>query len=98
MQWYKSSIEELIRLLDSDQQGLRTAQADERLEQNGPNQLEEAAQKKPLQILLAQFTDVMILILLAAAVISGVVGEWTDSIVILIIVLLNAVLFLDDLR
>ena len=99
MQWYKSSIEELIRLLDSDQQGLRTAQADERLEQNGPNQLEEAAQKKPLQILLAQFTDVMILILLAAAVISGVVGEWTDSIVILIIVLLNAVLgFVQEWR
>lgn len=99
MQWYKTNIAQLIELLDSSDKGLRSAEAEERLERNGPNQLEEAKRKSVWQILLAQFRDLMILILLGAAVVSGIVGEWTDGLVILVIVLLNAGIgFLQEFR
>src|SRR5690606_30323194 len=99
MQWYKTNIAHLIELLDSSDNGLRSAEAEERLERNGPNQLEEAKRKSVWQILLAQFRDLMILILLGAAVVSGIVGEWTDGLVILVIVLLNAGIgFLQEFR
>ncbi|HZG25240.1 MAG TPA: HAD-IC family P-type ATPase, partial [Chitinophagaceae bacterium] len=59
-------------------------------EQFGANVLEETKQKSKLQILMGQFADVMILILVIAAVISFVVGEHTDAFVILAIIIANA--------
>jgi Ca2+-transporting ATPase len=65
----------------------------------GPNVLEEAPPRAPLAILLAQFADVMILILLAAAVVAGAVGDLADTVVIAIIVVLNAVIgFFQEYR
>ena len=67
--------------------------------QFGPNELQEGKKKSIAGMLLAQFKDVMILILLAAAIISGIIGDLTDTIVILIIVLLNAVIgFFQEYR
>lgn len=99
MKWHRQSIEEIVQSLGSSAKGLSTDEANKRLKETGPNQLEEGKRKKPLHILLAQFRDVMILILLAAAIISGIVGDITDTIVILIIVILNAVVgFIQEYR
>jgi Ca2+-transporting ATPase len=92
LNWHSLSIEETFELLDTQQQGLSTPNAEAKLLQYGPNELQEGKKKNIAGMLLAQFKDVMILILLAAAIISGIIGDLTDTIVILVIVLLNAIL------
>ena len=76
----------------SRQQGLSTSEAARRLSEYGPNELLEKGKKKAWRILLAQVTEVMILILLAAVIISVALHEYIDAIVILVIVVLNTVL------
>jgi Ca2+-transporting ATPase len=99
MIWHTASTSETFEALDAHQNGLTNAVADQRLLQNGPNELQEGKKKSIALLLLAQFKDVMIIILLAAAVIAGVVGDFTDSIVILVIVVLNAFLgFFQEFR
>jgi Ca2+-transporting ATPase len=99
LNWHRLSIEETFELLDTQQQGLSTPNAEAKLLQYGPNELQEGKKKNIAGMLLAQFKDVMILILLAAAIISGIIGDLTDTIVILVIVLLNAILgFIQEYR
>jgi Ca2+-transporting ATPase len=99
LNWHRLSIEETFELLDTQQQGLSTPNAEAKLFQYGPNELQEGKKKNIAGMLLAQFKDVMILILLAAAIISGIIGDLTDTIVILVIVLLNAILgFIQEYR
>jgi len=74
------------------QQGLSTSEAARLLSVHGPNELIEKGKKKAWRILLAQVKEVMILILLAAVVISAVMQEYIDAIVISVIVVLNTIL------
>ncbi len=73
-------------------QGLSAAEAERRLGEYGPNALKEPPPRSLLSMFLGQMKEVLVLILIVAAVISGALGEWADSIVILIIVVLNACL------
>ena len=99
MKFHKLSIPEVFEVLGTNQQGLTASAAEEKLLQTGLNELEEGKKKNIAGMLLSQFKDVMILILLAAAIIAGLVGDLTDTIVILIIVLLNAFLgFFQEYR
>lgn len=99
MNWHRLSKEEVIELTGSSLDGLKNNAAEEKKRIIGPNQLEEGKKKTPLVIFMSQFTDLMILILLGAAVISGVIGDLKDTIVILIIVLLNAIIgFIQEYR
>ena len=99
MKFHKLSIPEVFEVLGTNQQGLTASAAEEKLLQTGLNELEEGKKKSIAGMLLSQFKDVMILILLAAAIIAGLVGDLTDTIVILIIVLLNAFLgFFQEYR
>jgi len=99
MKWHKLSPADTLEILQSNPQGLSPVSAGEKLLQTGHNELTEGKKKTMAGILLAQFKDVMILILLAAAVIAGSVGDLADTIVILIIVLLNAVIgFFQEYR
>ncbi len=72
--------------------GLTQAQAQERLKEYGENVLAQAKPPNPLRIFFGQFRDAMVLILLAATGISALLGEWTDAVTIIVIVLLNAIL------
>ncbi|MGB5007960.1 MAG: cation-translocating P-type ATPase [Ferruginibacter sp.] len=99
MNWHRLSIPELFELLGINRQGLSTVAAAEKLEHIGPNELQEGKRRSIAGMFFGQFKDVMILILLAAAVISGFIGDLTDTIVILIIVLLNALVgFFQEYR
>jgi Ca2+-transporting ATPase len=81
------------------EQGLGDAEAGRRLAAHGPNALPEGRRRGPLAMLLAQFGDFMILVLIAAAVVSGLVGEAADSIAIVVIVCLNALIgFIQEYR
>ena len=75
------------------------AEARRRLKQWGPNVIREKKQKNVLEIFLNQFKDFMVLVLLAATLVSGILQEYSDAIIIIIIVLLNAFLgFLQEYK
>ncbi|MHB8759076.1 MAG: cation-translocating P-type ATPase [Thiobacillus sp.] len=79
--------------------GLAAQVAAERLAQQGPNALQESGRRNPLAMLASQFTDFMILVLIAAAVIAGIVGEPEDTIAIVVIVFLNGIIgFVQEYR
>lgn len=72
--------------------GLSAAEAATRLQRFGPNELIERGGKMPWQILLGQFTSKLVLILIVAAVVSAIVGDFKDAVAIIAIAILNAVL------
>ena len=71
--WQKSR-EELLQELDSTPEGLTGAEAARRLEQYGPNELQEGGRKSVLRIFLEQFADFLVIILILAAVVSAILG------------------------
>ena len=90
--WHSLSAEEVLEDLNSAATGLSVAEAATRLAANGPNELKEGEPISPLQIFLDQFKSLIIWILIAAGVLSGVMGEVVDAIAIFAIVVLNAVI------
>ncbi|MEY3195343.1 MAG: hypothetical protein RIQ78_1440 [Bacteroidota bacterium] len=99
MNWHLIHGDEVIRQTNSQAEGLSTSQAGERLGVYGPNVLETKKMSPPWVVFLFQFKDVMILILLVAAIVSGLIGEMKDSMVIIIIVILNAIIgFVEEYR
>ncbi|QTX31366.1 cation-translocating P-type ATPase [Aminithiophilus ramosus] len=87
------SVEEVLHDHDTlPERGLSSAEAERRLGEYGPNELVERGGKKAWQIVLAQVRDVMILILLAAVLVSLALGEYGDGVVIFVIVVLNTAL------
>lgn len=92
-------INTLLDELKSGEQGLTSSEATDRLNSDGRNEIIDTKKKTALSIFLGQFTDVMILILVAAAVISGLLGDKTDMVIIIAIVILNAVVgFIQEFR
>ena len=90
---YQEVLDDLIVRLGADpKNGLTSEQAARLLDQFGPNALSEKKKQTMLQKLLAQFKDVMVLILIAASVVSAFLGEYIDAGVIIAIVVINAVL------
>lgn len=93
MKWYMQGKDDVLDELDSDlEDGLSKDEAENRLEKYGYNKLKEEKKRTLLSRILAQFADFLVLILIAAAIISVFVGESTDAIVIIAIVILNAFL------
>jgi Ca2+-transporting ATPase len=97
---WQGTPEELAAALKSDPaSGLSSAAAQEALRVHGPNRLQEKAGSTPLQVFLEQFKDVIVWVLIGAAVVAGLLGEWVDTLAIAAIVLLNAVLgFIQEYR
>jgi len=92
---YRQSIADVLRTLGADaQSGLTTAKAQEKLRSDGYNELAKPPKVSLFRRFIDQFKDLMIIILLAAALVSFIADpkEWVDSLVILIVVILNAVL------
>ncbi len=89
---YQQNTEQVLSHFKTSKQGLTSAGAGALLEQYGLNALKEKKRRTPLRMFLDQFTDFMVLVLIAAAVVSGIIGEPADTIAIVVIVLLNAAL------
>jgi P-type Ca2+ transporter type 2C len=98
--WYKLGADETAAVLQTDAaSGLSEREATRRAAEFGANELVETGAKSPWRILWEQLTSVMVLILLAAVVISALVGDWKDAGVIAAIVVLFAVLgFIQEYR
>lgn len=90
MNWHLTSTKETLELLASRPGGLTQQEADQRRGGHPPNRLPEPRRVTLLQVVLRQFRDVMILTLLGAAVLSGVIGDVKDTLVIALIVVVNA--------
>jgi len=90
--WHNIESAEVLQRISSSKTGLSSEEAHQRLIEYGPNAIPEKRQRTLLIILLKQFSDFMIIVLLMAALISGFIGEPEDTIVILVIVLLNAII------
>ncbi|WP_150302744.1 cation-translocating P-type ATPase [Pseudomonas saliphila] len=89
--WHAHTVAEVREQLGSHDKGLSAAEATERLAQYGPNQLTAASVRPWWRRLLAQFQNVLIYVLLVAAVVTALLGHWLDTSVILAVVLLQAV-------
>ena len=98
--WYNLEADEVIAQFQTNRErGLSEEEAVSRLAEYGPNELEERARRSPLAILAGQFTEVMVMLLMAAAAISLFVGDFKDTAAILVIVVLNAALgFVQEYR
>ncbi|WP_047998898.1 cation-translocating P-type ATPase [Lactiplantibacillus herbarum] len=88
---YQQSLPAIYQELGTDEHGLQGTAAEERLEQYGPNALNQQKTTSLLQKFIAQFKDFMIIVLLVAALIAAFTGEGVDAIIILLVVVLNAV-------
>jgi Ca2+-transporting ATPase len=92
-EWYQLSTDEVLNKLESDpQKGLTSVEAAKRLEQFGPNELVEKGAKSPWLILWDQMKEPMVIVLIVAAIVSLLLNEVEDAIIILAIVILNAVI------
>ncbi len=91
--WHQRDVQDLLQehAVDPDH-GLSHDEVALRQDRHGPNQLQSQTLRSPWRLLLAQFTDFMVLVLLVAAVVSGVIGDLIDTVAILVIVVLNAVI------
>ncbi|MHB1142725.1 MAG: calcium-translocating P-type ATPase, PMCA-type [Sulfuricaulis sp.] len=98
--WHQLPTEEVVRHLEVDPRaGLSGEEARARRERYGANEIREGRRRGPLLMFLGQFTDFMILVLIAAAIVSGLVGDVVDTLVIVAIVVLNAVIgFVQEYR
>ena len=97
--WYNRSAEEVLVHLGSSMIGLSATEAAQRLAADGPNELRKGKRISALQMFLGQFKSLIIWILIAAGVISGVLGDAVDAFAILAIVVLNAVIgFYQELK
>src|SRR5690606_24829604 len=82
----------VLKHFETDRNGLSLEKAVQLLERHGPNRLAETRRKTVLERLVDQLKDPMVIILIVAAMISGVVGEIADAAVILAVVILNSIL------
>ena len=99
MNWHQQKTDEAMQKLGSSARGLSADEVQKRLLEHGPNELTESAKKTVFMMFLDQFKDFMILVLIAAAVISGIIGEASDTYAIIVIVVLNAVIgFVQEYR
>ena len=90
--YYSKSVSQALEAQQADQKGLSDQQARTRLEQYGPNKLSEGKKKSVLQIFLEQFKDLLVVILIVAALISAASENVESTIVIFAVLILNAIL------
>lgn len=90
--WYQQTNEEVLGTLNTSASGLSRQQAESLLAEKGENALLEGKKKSTLQVFLSQFADLLVIILIAAAIISMFSGNAESTIVIIAVIILNAVL------
>ncbi|MFC4770861.1 cation-translocating P-type ATPase [Enterococcus hermanniensis] len=88
---YQKETNELIQELQTVPEGLSQVEAQQRLQENGPNQLKEAKKKSTLTLFLDTFKDAMVVVLLIVAIVQMVMGAHVESLVIFAVLLLNSV-------
>ena len=98
--YHALEVDEVLRLINVDRErGLSTDEVVRRRERWGENRLPAGVGTNPMAMLVGQFTDLMIIVLIICAVVAGLIGETLDAIAILIIVVLNGIIgFVQEYR
>ena len=97
--YHLEHLETLYKHLGTRPEGLTAQEAVQKLDQFGPNELKAKRKKTPFMMFLDQFKDFMILVLLAAAIVAGIAGELTDTLIIIAIIIANAIIgFIQEYR
>ncbi|MEK7485474.1 MAG: HAD-IC family P-type ATPase, partial [Planctomycetota bacterium] len=97
--WHAMTTEKTYEHLHTSNSGLSSDEVAKRINEYGPNELKETKKKNAFQMFLDQFKDFMILILILSAIISGILGDLADTISIIVILVLNAVIgFVQEYR
>ena len=92
VEWHTLSVEETLKRLGSSMKGLSPEEARERLGKHGYNELRERPGRSVFSMFLDQLREFLVIILILAAIVSGLLGEWLDAGAIIAIVILNALL------
>lgn len=90
--WHSLEKDEVLKILDSSQEGLSSAEVEARLKKYGPNKLQEEKKKSPIIRFLMQFHNLLIYVLLGAAFFTAMLGHFIDTSVILGVVIINAII------
>ena len=99
MHWHQQDIQRIFQSLQTTGKGLTQAEIANRHESKGYNEIIQKKKRTALMMFLLQFKDFMIIVLIAAAVLAGVFGDLVDTIAIILIVILNAVIgFIQEYR
>lgn len=99
-QWYQMTAEDILRTQQIEpSKGLSSEEAERRMAEHGRNELSEGKKISPISLLLNQFKDFMVLVLMGATLISGLLGEYLDAITIIAIIIMNGILgFIQEFR
>ncbi|MDT2640273.1 HAD-IC family P-type ATPase [Enterococcus dongliensis] len=89
MKWYKQSVEESLNKLDSQTTGLTKEERDARLKNNGPNKIEEKEQVQLWRKVAKHFTDLLMIVLIVAALLKFATGEVVEGGIIFLVVIVN---------
>ena len=89
---YQSSVKEVLGQMGSREEGLTIKEVEKSREKYGWNELAEGKKKSVLEIFLEQYKDFLVIILIIAAIISGVLGDIESAIVIFVVITINAIL------
>lgn len=92
MEYFNRIPEDILKQLDADEDGLSSSEAKQRQEKYGKNMLSEGKKQTVFGVFFSQFKDLLIIILIIAAIISAVSGQAESTIVILAVIVLNAIL------
>lgn len=92
MKHYLEDVESVLQSEETSRSGLNSSQVSQRIEKYGPNKLQQGEKKSLIARLLGQMADPMVMVLIAAAVLSGAIGELADALIIMAVVIVNAVL------
>ncbi|MGE4397864.1 MAG: cation-translocating P-type ATPase, partial [Sulfurimonas sp.] len=90
--WHSLEADEVLRRVESSQDGLSSAEVEARLKKYGPNKLQEEKKKSPIIRFLMQFNNLLIYVLLGAAFFTAMLGHFVDTSVILAVVVINAII------
>lgn len=90
--WHNMAVSDVLSSLEADKEGLDSHEAKRRLQEHGSNKLQTAKRQRAWQRFLRQFNNVLIYVLLLAAGLTALLGEWVDTLVILAVVFVNAVI------
>ncbi|KIC93337.1 cation-translocating P-type ATPase [Flavihumibacter solisilvae] len=97
--WHTLSVDDVLKETGSSLDGLDDEAVQQKTSEFGKNELQTSGKVHPVMIFIRQFIDVMILVLVVAAIVSAFIGELSDTIVILVIIILNAVIgFFQEYR
>jgi Ca2+-transporting ATPase len=97
--WYSLTVDDTLEKLETSREGLSSRESEKRLDAHGPNELREKGTRPWWKILLEQFVQTMVIVLIVAAIISALIGDWLEAGAILAIVVLFAVLgFVQNYR